>query len=133
MSTVISKVNPPTLPDAPSLGYSQISVCTPGKMVFISGQVAWRVDGTPVPDDLEAQAEIAITNVVHALDAVGATVANITSVRMYLVNPTLEDFQSVAPVLKPFFGDVIPTFTAVGVTLLGGEGLKIELEVTAVV
>lgn len=37
-------------------------------MVFISGQVAWQADETPVPDDLEAQAEIVMTNVVHALD-----------------------------------------------------------------
>lgn len=76
---------------------------------------------------------MAMQNVVHALDAVGGAVANITSLRMYIVDPTLEDFQAVVPVIRPFFGDIVPTFTALGVTMLGGENLKIELEATAVV
>lgn len=133
MPITVEKVNPPTLPDAPAMGYSQISVCEPGKLVFISGQVAWTPDGAPVPDSLHDQARIAMGNVVKALAAVGAEPANITSIRMYVVNPGPEDFYSVAPVLSEFMDGVIPTFTALGVTALGGEGLKIELEVTAVV
>ncbi len=133
MPNQVTKVNPPTLPDAPSMGYSQISVCKPGKLVFISGQVAWRPSGEPVPESLPEQADIAMANVVHALEAVKASVENVTSMRMYLVNPSQEDFTAVVPALQKYFGDVIPTFTALGVTALGGEGLKIELEATAVV
>lgn len=133
MPQVVSKVNPPTLPDAPSMGYSQIATCAPGTLVFISGQVAWQPGEPDVPNSLEEQARVAMGNVVRALDAVGASVENVTSMRMYVVNPTPEDFYAPAPVLREFFGDVLPTFTAVGVTALGGEGLRIELEATAVV
>lgn len=133
MPDLVTKVNPPTLPDALAMGYSQISTCTPGKLVFISGQVAWRPDGSPVPEDLCAQAEIAMANVVHALDAVEATPENITSVRMYVVNPEPDDWMKVAEAITPFFNGVTPCFTAIGVTALGGPGLRIELEVTAVV
>ena len=132
MPDLVTKVNPPTLPDAPAIGYSQISVCDPGKLVFISGQVARQSDGSPVPEGLSAQATVAMGNVVRALEAVGATVANITSMRMYLVNPSEEDFSTVIPSLQPFFGNVIPTFTAIGVTALAENALKIELEATAV-
>ncbi|MEO0870440.1 MAG: RidA family protein [Pseudomonadota bacterium] len=133
MPNIVQKINPPTLPDAPSMGYSQISVCEPGKLVFISGQVAWQPDGSPVPDDLIDQATIAMGNVIKALEAVEAGPENITSIRMYIVNPALDDFMRVAPALSSYMGETIPTFTALGVTNLGGEGLKIELEATAVV
>jgi enamine deaminase RidA (YjgF/YER057c/UK114 family) len=133
MSISVQKINPPTLPDAPAMGYSQISVCEPGKLVFISGQVAWQPDASSVPEDLQTQTEIAMSNVSHALDAVGATVENITAMRMYVVNPTEEDFGVVGAALRPFFGDVIPTLTALGVASLYTQHLKIELEVTAVI
>ena len=72
-------------------------------------------------------------NVVRALDAVGATVENIRSIRMYLVNPENEYSLAPVPALQSYFGTTIPAFTALGVTRLGGEGLKIELEATAVI
>ena len=133
MSVHIQKVNPPSLPDAPSMGYSQITVCEPGKLVFISGQVAWTPDGAPVPEGLHDQARIAMGNVVKALEAVAAGPGNIASIRMYLVQPAPEDFYGVAPVLAEFMDGVIPTFTALGVSSLAGEGLRIELEVAAIV
>ncbi len=129
----VQKINPSTLPDAQAMGYSQISVCKPGKLIFISGQVAWRPDGSPVPESLSEQAAIAMGNVVRALEAVDAGVENITSIRMYIVEPELSDFAAVVPSLRAYMGNTLPTFTALGVTMLGGEGLKIELEVTAVV
>ena len=133
MSQLIRKVNPPTLPDAPSLGYSQITVCDPGKLVFISGQVAWTPDGAAVPESLIHQADIAMGNVVKALAAVNATVENITSIRMYIVNPTHEEMYEPVPVLQKYLGETLPTFTLLGVSALGGEGLRVEIEVTAVV
>ncbi|MEO1658814.1 MAG: RidA family protein [Pseudomonadota bacterium] len=133
MAVDVKRVNPATLPDAGAMGYSQITTCKPGKLVFISGQVAWQVDGAPVPDDLLDQARIAMGNVIKALEAVKAGPKNITSIRMYIVNPSPEDFYSVTPVLIDAMEGIQPTFTALGVSALAGEGLKIELEVTAVV
>ncbi|MEM1105146.1 MAG: Rid family hydrolase [Pseudomonadota bacterium] len=132
MSVRIDKVNPPSLPDAPAMGYSQITVADPGRLIFMSGQVAWTPDGAPPPDALYDQAKIAMENVIKGLEAVEAGPQNITSIRMYVVNPSTEDFHSVAPVLSEFMEGALPTFTALGVNALAGEGLKIELEVTAV-
>jgi enamine deaminase RidA (YjgF/YER057c/UK114 family) len=133
MTQVVEKLNPDTLPDAPSMGYSQISICSPGRQIFISGQVAWQRDGTPVPENTIEQTKIAMENVKKALDAAGAKIENVTSVRLYLVQPSLNDFSVVGATLMPFFEGTKPTSTALGVTALGGDGLKVEIEVTAVV
>ncbi|MEL6377819.1 MAG: Rid family hydrolase [Pseudomonadota bacterium] len=133
MSLNIQKVNPPSLPDAPAMGYSQIAVAGPGRQVFMSGQVAWTPDGAPVPESLHDQARIAMGNAIKGLAAIDAGPQNITSIRMYIANPSPEDFYSVAPDLSEFMDGNPTTFTALGVTALGGEELKIELEVTAVI
>ena len=134
MPVSLEKINPPTLPDAPSIGYSQITVAEPGgKLVFISGQVAWRRDGGAVPGALEEQTRIAMQNLVHALEAVGGTVANLAAMRIYIVDLEPQHTETLLPVMKGFMGDVLPTMTVVGVTALAATDLKIEIEATAVV
>lgn len=133
MSIKIQKINPDSLPDAPAMGYSQITLADPGTLIFLSGQVARTPNGEPVPEALNDQARIAMGNVMKGLNAVGTGPQNITSIRMYLVDPEPHDFYNVAPVFAEFMDGVLPTFTALGISALAGEGLKIELEVTAVV
>ena len=77
MTDPITRMNPPTLPDAGSIGYSQISVVEPGRLAFISGQVAVHADGSPAPDDLAGQAKLAAENVRKALEAAGAAPGDI--------------------------------------------------------
>jgi len=131
MPQTIEKVNPPTLPDSASMGYSQITTTTADKLIFMSGQVAWQPDGTPAPDGFGAQAEIAIENVRKGLEAVGATPEHVTLMRVYAVNPTLEDWNDVFGPIIGFFGDIKPSVTGIGVAGLAGENLKVEIEVTA--
>ena len=69
MSASIDRMNPPALPDAGKVGYSQISIAHPSPLAFVSGQVAWRPDGTAAPASLAAQAAIVIENLKRALDA----------------------------------------------------------------
>ena len=133
MTASIDRTSPATLPDAHAMGYSQISSCLPGTMLFISGQVSWTPEGSTPPESLQEQTRLAMSNVIKALESKNATAANITSMRMYLVNPTQADFYSAAPIIREFLGEILPTFTALGVTALGGEGLRVEIEVTAVV
>lgn len=43
----LTRLNTTTLPDLGAAGYSQITTIEPGRLAFISGQVAWRrEDGT---------------------------------------------------------------------------------------
>lgn len=72
MTQNIVRMNPPALPDAAAMGYSQISIVEPGRMAYISGQVARLPDGAPVPADLAGQTRIAAANARAARDALGA-------------------------------------------------------------
>ena len=58
MTQSLVRLNPPSLPNAGEIGYSQITVMEPARMAYVSGQVAWRPGGEPVPDSLVEQMEI---------------------------------------------------------------------------
>ena len=70
MTQPLVRLNPPSLPDAGKIGYSQITVMEPARMAYVSGQVAWRPGGEPVPDSLVEQMEIVAINAKAALAAV---------------------------------------------------------------
>lgn len=129
----IQRINPKTLPDAPSMGYSQITTVTPGRMIFISGQVAWTPGGAPTPSSLSEQAELAATNLGRALEAAGAGPENVVSARMFIVDYTPEKGEEAVPAIMKLFGGHHSAFTAVGVTSLAAPDLQIEIEAIAVV
>lgn len=132
MST-IEQFNPDTLPDAPAMGYSQITTVTPGKMIFISGQVAWRPDGSPPPATLAEQAALAAGNLGKALEAAGAMPENVVSARMFIVDYTPEKSEEAVPPILALFNGHKSAFTAVGVTSLAAPDLLIEIEAIAVI
>lgn len=130
MTQFIQRMNPPSLPDAGAVGYSQISVVESGKLAFVSGQVAWRPDGTPPPADLAEQAKIVASNAKAALDALGATPEDIAIARCYVTDLTPERLdQGFTPILELFAG-AKPSVTGVGVAALAAPDLQIELELT---
>ena len=90
MPAPIIRMNPKTLPDAGAMGYSQISIVEPGRMAYISGQVAWRPNNEPVPDDLIEQMQLVSKNALSALAAIGASPENIVIARIYMVDLTPE-------------------------------------------
>jgi enamine deaminase RidA (YjgF/YER057c/UK114 family) len=123
-------MNPPALPDAAPLGYSQISVVEPGRMAYVSGQVAWRPDGQPVPEDLAEQMKIVASHAKAALDALGATPADIVVARCYMTDLTPERLERVMPPLLALFDGTKPCITGVGVAALAAPDLQVELELT---
>ena len=86
MPSAVRKMNPPTLPDAGAVGYSQVAVTDAPRLAFVSGQVAQTADGAPIPEDLAGQVPVVMANVGHALDALGATADDVVSVRAYVVD-----------------------------------------------
>jgi enamine deaminase RidA (YjgF/YER057c/UK114 family) len=126
----IVRLNPPTLPDAGAMGYSQISVVAPGRMAYISGQVAWRPDGAPPPEDLVAQMRIVAANARAALEAVGATPAHIVIARCFMTDLTPDRLEALMPALLEFFDGAQPCVTGVGVAALAAPDLQVELELT---
>lgn len=83
MTNSIVRLNPLTLPNAGEMGYSQISIVEPGRMAYISGQVAWRPNGEAVPESLAEQMGVVSVNAKAALDAVGAAPHDVVIARIY--------------------------------------------------
>ena len=131
LSLSLTRLNPPTLPDASALGYSQITTVEPGRLAFISGQVASRTSGEPAPDDLAEQAELVIQNAKAALGAVGASAEDLIMVRVYVVDLSPERLEIVMPYLHTLFDGAQPSLTGVGVAALAGPNLQLEIEMVA--
>lgn len=131
MTSPIVRLNPASLPDAGAAGYSQISIVEPSRLAFISGQVAWRGDGQPVPETLAGQAEIVVSNARAALAAAGASPKDLVMVRVYLVNLTQERLEVLWPPVHALFDGTQPSLTGIGVAALASPELQLEIEMIA--
>jgi enamine deaminase RidA (YjgF/YER057c/UK114 family) len=118
------------MPNSAEMGYSQISIVEPGRMAYISGQVAWRPDGQPVPADLVEQTRLAAANAKAALDALGASPQDIVILRCFMTDLNSETLGQVFPPILELFDGAMPCITGIGVAALAGTDLKIELELT---
>ncbi|MBN9738293.1 MULTISPECIES: RidA family protein [unclassified Pseudonocardia] len=66
--------------------HRQVATAQGSRTVYLAGQVSWDTEGTLVgPGDVAAQAEQCYLNVAAALDAVGATAADLAKVTVYVV------------------------------------------------
>lgn len=126
-------INPPTLYEP--VGYSHIVQTTGGRIVTISGQVSIDADGTVVgAGDFAAQAEKSYENLGAALDAVGATPADLVRTTQYVIDLDAEKLGILREVRSRFFGDAEPaTSTLLGVAALAGPGFLFEVDATALV
>jgi enamine deaminase RidA (YjgF/YER057c/UK114 family) len=78
-------LSPGTLP-APA-GYSHVVSARPGRVVWISGQVAMDADGTAAPPgDWEAQTRLCFENVGRALEAAGAGWPDVVKLTFFVVD-----------------------------------------------
>ncbi|MDE0537023.1 MULTISPECIES: RidA family protein [unclassified Tenacibaculum] len=128
-------VNPEKLFDSTQYGFSQIVISNPGKLIFISGQVAWDENLNIVGENnLKAQTQKAIENLKIAIESVGGTMENIMMLRIYKVNYQNGDGPIINSILKENFGTKNPpASTWVSVNGLANEGFMIEIEAQAVI
>ena len=127
-------LNPPTI--AAPRGYTHVVTATQGKLVFISGQVAFNQKGELVgKGDLRAQTAQVYENLKNALTAAGATFADVIKLNTYVVNFKANDLAAIREVRAQYFtnAEQMPASTLVGVSALAFEGLLIEIEAVAVV
>src|SRR5262245_31386602 len=116
---------------APTSGYSHVTEFS-GRLVAVSGQVAWDADGSVVSDDIEAQARQVFTNLRTALASAGADLANVVKLTIFLTD--IGDVATVRRVRNEFVDPASPpASTLVAVTALVDPALKIEIEALAVV
>ena len=80
----IKIVNPTSLYDGTHFGMSHVTIDTDNGLVFVSGQVDWDTNYQVKHDNIEAQAESAMQNLVTALEAASSSMANILHLRIYI-------------------------------------------------
>jgi 2-iminobutanoate/2-iminopropanoate deaminase len=70
---------------APQFYSHAVEVTTPGRMLFVSGQVATRDDGS-VPESIEDQTRQVISNMTALLAGAGMTTANVVKYTIFLTD-----------------------------------------------
>jgi enamine deaminase RidA (YjgF/YER057c/UK114 family) len=125
------RVNPPELA-APS-GFSHAVVAT-GTTVHLAGQTAMDPAGRIVGDDVVAQFEQALSNLLTALRAAGGSPEHLVSLTVYLVD--IEDYKAhareVGRVWKRLVGTDYPAMAGIGVSRLWDAEALVEVQGTAV-
>jgi enamine deaminase RidA (YjgF/YER057c/UK114 family) len=127
-SASVSRRNPSTMWNMASHGFSHISIAEPGRLAFLSGQVAATLASDQVPDDLAGQARLATANLAAALKDLDATAQDIVMLRVYVVNATSEAFGQAVTPLRELVGDEMPSITTIGVQALYRPEIKVEIE-----
>lgn len=113
------------------VGYTHVVEVSPGRLVYISGQVALDPAGELVsPGDIRAQARQVFENLRAALAAVGGGFDQVVKLNYYLVDAT--QLPVVREVRDQYLSpDRLPASTAVEVRRLFREDILIEVEAVA--
>ena len=107
--------------------YSQAIVVN--DMVFTSGQIALKPDGTFLEGDVEAQATQVLENLKAVLKEAGSGLKKVVKTTIFLAN--MDDFAKVNEVYGAFFKEHKPARSTVGVKTLPKNSL-VEIEAIAV-
>ena len=97
-----------------------------GDLLFVSGQVGSRDDGSPEPD-FKAQVELAFKNLEAVLKSAGAGLEDIVDVTTFHTDPQ-NQFETIMAVKNTVFPEKpYPNWTAVGVNWLAGFDFEIKV------
>jgi 2-iminobutanoate/2-iminopropanoate deaminase len=99
-----------------------------GNLIFTSGQIPLRPDGTLVEGGITEQVKQVLANLDAVLKAAGVDRKNVVKSTIYLTN--LADFETVNAIYGEFFGDHKPARTTIQVAALP-KGAKVEIEMIA--
>ncbi len=105
-------------------GYS--AAIRSGDLLFVSGQVGSRIDGTPEPD-FEAQVELAFENLKATLVAANCSFEDIVDVTTFHTDPQNQFETIMKEKQKIFNSPPYPNWTAVGVNWLAGFDFEIKV------
>jgi len=118
---------------APGNGYTHVVVTSPGKLVFIAGQVARDKQGNLVgKGDLRAQTVQVFENLKAALAAAGGTFNDVVKLNWYIRDYKPESLTALREVRTMYVNKVNPpASTLIGVAALAQEDYLIEVEAVA--
>ena len=126
-------INPESL-GAPH-GYSNGVLAEPGgRLLFIAGQVAWDENQRIVSDDLVAQFDRALTNVLTVITAAGAKREQIARLVIYVTdkNEYRARMKEIGERYRGLLGRHFPAMVLVEVKGLLEDDAQVEIEGTAV-
>ena len=128
------RINPPSVFRSLDHGFSQAVIATGRRTVYVSGQTAWDANKQVIGGaDLRAQARQAFSNLRRVVEASGGTLADVVSLRIYIVAYEAHKAAAVGGVFREVFsGEATPASTWVGVAALADPGFLIEVEAIAV-
>ena len=116
----------------PVANYKMATRMEGGRLLYISGQVAWDAGGNIVgKGDVRAQARQAFENLRGVLQAAGGEAANLMKITTYITK--VEDFPAVAEARSATFKGELPASTLIVVKTLFHPDFLIEVEGVAAV
>jgi enamine deaminase RidA (YjgF/YER057c/UK114 family) len=130
----LTLINPESL-GAPS-GYTHgLLADANGKLLFISGQIAWDEKQKIVSDDFVEQFDRALANVMTVVRASGADAANIVRLIVYVTNKIeyRERTREVGEHYRKHMGKHFPAMVLVEVKGLLDDAARVEIEGMAVI
>lgn len=96
-----------------------------GDLLFVSGQVGSREDGSPEPD-FARQVQLAFDNLKAVLAAAGCTFDDVVDVTTFHTDPEAQFEAIMAVRAEAIGGPPYPNWTAVGVNWLAGFDFEIK-------
>lgn len=119
---------------APPIGYANGIAVTPGKIVFIAGQVGWDAEQRFQSEEIAPQFEQALKNVLAVLAAAGGRPEHICRVTAYCCDKPayLAARTQLGKIWRALMGKHYPAMSMIFVSDLLDSPGKIELEATAV-
>jgi len=126
-------VNPPTL-GRPG-GFSHATVAAPGRLVFLGGQTAHRVDGSLPGPGIVEQFDGAAANVVAALESAGGNPEHITWMQVFTSDAEayLGSLPEIGRAYRKHFGKHFPAMAWFEVKSLFDPAAIVEIMAIAVV
>lgn len=106
--------------------YSQAIIA--GDLVFCSGQIPMRLDGTLEQGGVPAETRQVLTNMGKVLEAAGSSLGQVVKTTVFLQD--MGDFPAMNDVYREFFPGVAPARSTVAVAGLP-RGVKVEIEAVA--
>jgi len=119
---------------SPAKGFSN-GVAAEGRQVFVAGQIGWNARQEIVDDDLVAQVEQALRNVVDVLAEADARPEHLVRLTWYITDKReyMARASEVGQAYRRVIGRYFPSMTVVQVVALVEDRAKVEIEATAVV
>lgn len=116
----------------PTADFSQAIRVSGGDLIFVSGIIGMRPDGT-MPAGARDQVEFAFENLARVLDAAGATPADVVKVNLFVRDDFRLVREDIREIRARYFAHDFPVSTLVQVAGFASPDYRFEIEAIAAV